>query len=189
MVNETLNNMFDIDPGYKLCPKCGVVEPCLVHQPLPEGVHAGDIITYTPQDLVANTISISIPGPAPLPEEPSAAQEQLEADFEEARTKIKDAMTSGRNATGKALELAESGDSPRAYEVVGTLITATVNASKELVNLHKSKKDIKTPSSSTPGTPGTINIDKAVFVGRASELIRELVNAKKPQELPKAEAD
>lgn len=103
-------------------------------------------------------------------------EEELEKDFQHARSKITNLIDHGRNAAELALELAEAGDSPRAYEVVGTLITATVNASKELVNLHGIKREtrqIDAPTSADGGA-SPIRIDKAVFVGRAQDLIREV---------------
>jgi hypothetical protein len=76
-------------------------------------------------------------------------------------------------AAKSAILLAQSGDSPRAYEVVATMLTAIVNANKELVNLHKIKQDAA-PQGSGAGDGGGVNIEKAVFVGRAADLLREL---------------
>ena len=47
-----------------------------------------------------------------------------------------------------------------------TMLTAIVNANKELVNLHKIKQDAA-PHGSSAADGGGVNIEKAVFVGRA----------------------
>ena len=73
-------------------------------------------------------------------------------------------------AAKSAILLAQSGDSPRAYEVVATMLTAIVNANKELVNLHKIKQDAA-PHGAGAVDGGGVNIEKAVFVGRAVYVI------------------
>lgn len=109
----------------------------------------------------------------------------LDNDFEFAREKMRDLIGKGQHAIDSAILLAESGDNPRAYEVVGGMITAIVQANKELVNIHKTRKETTavTPNASTLPTDGggTVNIDKAVFVGRASDLLREIKALTKPK--------
>jgi len=47
----------------------------------------------------------------------------------------------GRSALNGILELATAGDEPRAYEVVAEVMTAVIAASKELIVLHKTRKE------------------------------------------------
>lgn len=108
------------------------------------------------------------------------ADEKLEADFESARTNIQQMTRDVTEAAKSAILLAQSGDSPRAYEVVATMLTAIVNANKELVALHKSKRDAA-PQKAESSEAGGVNIEKAVFVGRASDLLRELRQLQKPK--------
>lgn len=105
----------------------------------------------------------------------------LQEDLDQARLGIKTALAQAESATQSALELAEAGEKPGAYRVVGELINATVSANRELVNIHKIKKDAeKVAALNTPAnSDGNVNIDKAVFVGRASDLLRELKKARK----------
>jgi hypothetical protein len=110
-------------------------------------------------------------------------EQKLDTDFEFARDKMRDLIKKGQEAVDSAIMLAQSGDSPRAYEVVGNMITAIVQANKELINIHKTRKDttaVETPSPSAAG--GSVTIDKAVFVGRASDLLREIRALNKPKE-------
>ena len=105
--------------------------------------------------------------------------EKLDADFEAARSNISQMTKDVTDAAKSAILLAQSGDSPRAYEVVATMLTAIVNANKELVNLHKAKKDAAPAPKADAPEGGGVNIEKAVFVGRAADLLRELRSIQK----------
>lgn len=122
----------------------------------------------------AENTSIVVAEPVQTPDE------KLEADFESARANIQQMTKDVTNAAKSAILLAESGDSPRAYEVVATMLTAIVNANKELIHLHKAKQDAA-PQKAESSEAGGVNIEKAVFVGRASDLLRELRQLQKPK--------
>jgi len=116
-----------------------------------------------------------------------ANDEVMDTAFEFARDKMRDLIVKGRDAVDSAIMLAQSGDSPRAYEVVGGMITAIVQANKELIAIHetKAKKEAIQNKYGTAPRPseggGTVMIDKAVFVGRASDLLREIRALAKPK--------
>lgn len=104
----------------------------------------------------------------------------LERDFNFARDTIREAIQRASLAAIDAVTLAQSGDQPRAYEVVGTMLTAIVNANKELVELHRSKEETRKVQQIVAGggaknsSEQNVNIEKAVFVGRAADLLREI---------------
>ena len=115
---------------------------------------------------------------AKLDKEPTITDAgRLDEDFEHSRKSLKELVDLGKRAAEEALELAESGDSPRAYEVVGTLIANITQASKQLVDIHKTRRDSIRVEEKKTG-PIT-NIDKAVFIGRASDLLRQLKSISK----------
>lgn len=117
-----------------------------------------------------------------LPQTPQDTHNQdLQTDVDLARTSLKTVITQGESAVQSALQLAEAGEKPGAYRVVGELITATVNANKALVDIHKVKKDAEKviAGSGSKDQSGDVNIDKAVFVGRASDFLRELKKARR----------
>ena len=101
------------------------------------------------------------------------AEEAFEEDFGYARSVVRDSIDQAREAAVGAIELAQSGDSARAYEVVAGMLTAIVNANKELLVLHKTKEDTR-KTREGPESASGVTIEKAVFVGRASDLLREL---------------
>lgn len=103
---------------------------------------------------------------------------RLETDFEFAREKMRELINKGHAAIDSAILLAQSGDSPRAYEVVSTAITSLIQANKELVGLHKTRQETldihDTPSVDGGGSSPSVNINNAVFVGKASDLLRQI---------------
>lgn len=136
----------------------------------------------------------ALPAPVDAPSNSAPLEErELEDDFQFARKNVRELVSQSRQALDSAVMLAQSGDSPRAYEVVGKMLENIVNANRELVELHKTKKLTKDEPkgkqsllpTGEPQSPG-VNIEKAVFVGRTSDLLREIKAIQKQQ---KAAAD
>ena len=97
----------------------------------------------------------------------------LEVDYDEARKNIKDVIGKGKDALEGLLLLAQSTDSPRAYEVVGQLIKTISDVSKDLIDLQKRVKDIRGEAPA----PSTI-VNNAVFIGSTAEL-QAIINGRK----------
>jgi hypothetical protein len=135
--------------------------------------------------VTAEILPVESPLPLPpaiivTPVPPDPHLKDLNDDVEFAREQIKLLIDDGRSAMNGALELAANDDKPRAYEVVATLLTAVVQANKELILLHKTRKEtLKADKDTKTGPPVSVEIDKAVFFGRASDLLRELQAVKK----------
>ena len=96
----------------------------------------------------------------------------LEVDYDEARKNLKDVIGKGKDALEGLLLLAQSTDSPRAYEVVGQLIKTISDVSKDLIDLQKRVKDIRGEAA-----PSTI-VNNAVFIGSTAEL-QAIINGRK----------
>ena len=71
------------------------------------------------------------------------------------------------------LEIAKQSEHPRAFEVVGQLIKSGLDANKELMTLHKTKKELSMEKGGT-----TTNVNNAVFVGSTADL-QKLLKAKR----------
>ena len=97
----------------------------------------------------------------------------LEVDYDEARKNIKDVIGKGKDALEGLLLLAQSTDSPRAYEVVGQLIKTISDVSKDLIDLQKRVKDIRGEALA----PSTI-VNNAVFIGSTAELQAIIIGRK-----------
>ena len=99
----------------------------------------------------------------------------VEDDAEFARTNIRDLISKGNSAIDNLLQVANASEHPRAYEVAAGLIKNLGDLNKDLLEIQKRKRDLD-PNQSKNNS--TTNIDKAVFVGSTTELVKFLKNNK-----------
>ena len=94
--------------------------------------------------------------------------ESIDADYEYARENLKLFIEQGKVAMENIIFLAKEGESPRAYEVVGQLIKTLSDTNKDLLDLGKKVKDLKSKKDDTQ-QPAQ-HITNALFVGSTAEL-------------------
>lgn len=102
---------------------------------------------------------------------PETSNTQIQDDFEYARGNMINAIEKGQEALNGILEVAGMSQHPRAYEVAATLVKATVDASKDLMELSKRKKDLDKP---VEGEAGPSKVTNNMFVGSTAELLKAL---------------
>jgi hypothetical protein len=95
-----------------------------------------------------------------------------DADF--ARENIRTLIEKGNLAVDGILHVAKESEHPRAYEVAANLIKNLSDLNKDLMEIQKRKKDLAPQSQRS----GDINVDKAVFVGSTTELVKFLKSNK-----------
>ena len=78
-----------------------------------------------------------------------------------------------QDAVEEMLAIAKQSEHPRAFEVVGQLIKAGLDANKELMSLHKTKKELSIEKGGDK-----VSVNNAVFVGSTAEL-QKLLKGKK----------
>src|SRR5210317_205679 len=105
-------------------------------------------------------------------------QQAAEEDTEFARDNIKNLINKGSVALDNLLQVARESEHPRAYEVAATMIKNLSDSNKDLLDLQKKKKDLSPESQNIVGNTKNMNIDKAVFVGSTTELVKFLKNKK-----------
>ena len=93
--------------------------------------------------------------------------ESIDADYEYARENLKSFIEQGKIAMENIIFLAKEGESPRAYEVVGQLIKTLSDTNKDLLDLGKKVKDLKSKKDDTQQPQHVTN---ALFVGSTAEL-------------------
>ena len=93
-------------------------------------------------------------------------------DYNYARENYYNLIERNQDAVEEMLEIAKQSEHPRAFEVVGQLIKSGLDANKELMSLHKTKKELSIEKSSG------VNVNNAVFVGSTAEL-QKLLKAKR----------
>lgn len=94
--------------------------------------------------------------------------ESIDADYEYARENLKLFIEQGKVAMENIIFLAKEGESPRAYEVVGQLIKTLSDTNKDLLDLGKKVKDLKSKRDDTQQP--SQHITNALFVGSTAEL-------------------
>ena len=118
------------------------------------------------EDETAEEVVLSDP-PAVIESDAENRDEDVNADYEKSREHYYKLLEKGNDALEYSLEIAKQTDHPRAFEVVGQLIDKLTTTNKELLNLHKTKKDISTEK-------GPTNVTNALFVGSTAELQKML---------------
>lgn len=96
----------------------------------------------------------------------------VEDDAEFARQNIRELITKGNVAMDNLLHVAKESEHPRAYEVAAGLIKNLSDLNKDLLEVQKRKRDLTGESQNAKN----INVDKAVFVGSTTELVKFLKN-------------
>jgi len=94
-------------------------------------------------------------------------KEDLDKDYTTVRENLKDIVKRGNEAIDGIMLVASETQSPRAYEVVATLIKSVSDANKDLLDLHKKIKEIKKTEIDASTTNVTNN---SLFIGSTSEL-------------------
>jgi len=97
--------------------------------------------------------------------------EELTTDYKSVRGNLHSIILKGNEAIDGILEVAQEGDSPRAYEVAAQMIKTVAEANKDLLDLHKKMKDIRKDDSG----PSSVSQTNAIYVGSTKDL-QELVN-------------
>ena len=92
------------------------------------------------------------------------------SDYDLVRQNLKDIIDQGKVAIEGILDVAGEGDSPRAYEVVSQLLKSTSEANKDLLDLHKKKKELEREEGSLKNQTTNNNL----FVGSTKDLQRML---------------
>ena len=128
-------------------------------------VHIDEIIGIVPkidkQIATVKTLQKSIP----------QLGDEQETDFRYTRENLYTLLERGQDAVDELLEIAKASEHPRAFEVVGQLIGKLTETNKELMGLHKAKKELNTER-------GPANVTNALFVGSTSELQKMLKEKK-----------
>ena len=113
---------------------------------------------------------------SPVVYETNEVEDQKE-DYNLSRRTFRDLINKGNSAIEDLTDLAKESESPRAYEVLATLMKTVSDATKDLYDLQKKTKELK--KIDDKGKPAeNITVEKAVFVGTPSELLAKMKEAK-----------
>lgn len=119
----------------------------------------------------------------PIREEPKSelvvqeveTSSDLDSDLKLARSNIRELLQKSDGAIDNLLKVAEESEHPRAYEVAATLIKTMADLNKDLIDIQKKRKEL---TGISPKENNSISVDKAVFVGSTTDLIKMIKNNK-----------
>lgn len=94
-----------------------------------------------------------------------------DADYNLSRRTFRDLITKGNQAMESLTDLAKESESPRAYEVLATMMKTIADTTKDLYDLQKKNKDLKKEDNPKQEQ---ITVEKAVFVGTTAELLQKV---------------
>ena len=122
---------------------------------------------------------IEIIEPPKLPEKvEEVVNEDQDEDYKLSRKTFRELINKGNSAMENLTDLAKESESPRAYEVLATMMKTIADTTKDLYDLQKKTKDLKKEDKIRPQDEQRINVEKAVFVGSPTDLLRRIKEEK-----------
>jgi hypothetical protein len=125
-------------------------------------------------DIFGVDTEVDLPKDAPIMNYEPAELDQ-EDDFQLARNTLRNLINKNEDVMNELVHIAKNSENPRAFEVTGQLISAQTAITKELIGLHKTKKDIDKASGKVENIKQQNNI---VFAGSTSDLMK-MINGDK----------
>lgn len=135
-------------------------------------------IEHTPanREMVSNEVSKEVIEYVPVSE-----GDDQDEDYTLVRNTLRNLIEKGNDALEDISTIARQNESARGFEVVANLIKTVGETSKDLYNLQKMKRDLKEPAPDTDPrkkNAESINVEQAVFVGSAAELLSAIKKQK-----------
>ena len=101
--------------------------------------------------------------------------DDIKADYNLSRRTFRDLINKGNAAMESLTDLAKESESPRAYEVLATMMRTIADTTKDLYDLQKKTKDLK--GEEKKDQPN-VTVEKAVFVGSTADLLKKIKEEK-----------
>lgn len=119
------------------------------------------IFDLTPSEVITRNREVILPD-----------TDKIEYDYKTTRSNLHSLLMTGQEALNRALEIADSSENPRAFEVVGNLMKQLADINQQLLDLHNQKQKLDTVQQKDVTTQNITN--NAVFVGSTTELSKYL---------------
>lgn len=127
-------------------------------------------------------------------------EDDVQADYEYSRTRLRELIEKGNKALDNAIDAATEVGKPESFEAIAKTIKILSDVTKDLYDIHiktkelnekqaaKSYNELKTEEQDGAAqTSQPINVEKAIFVGTTAELIEQIRNGtglQKPPVIP-----
>ena len=105
----------------------------------------------------------------PLEKSPTiSSNDEVMDDYYYARENLKEIISSAQQSIADLSSIASTSESPRAYEVLSTMMKTIVDANKDLLELQKSVKKLKEEDKKD----NPQNVTNALYVGSTGDLMK-----------------
>ena len=101
-------------------------------------------------------------------EKPISRNDEVMDDYYYARENLKEIISSAQQSIADLSTIASTSESPRAYEVLSTMMKTIVDANKDLLELQKSVKKLKEEDKKD----NPQNVTNALYVGSTGDLMK-----------------
>lgn len=105
-------------------------------------------------------------------------QKFIETDFNSSRDNVDILIQQGRDALFTAIQKAELTEDPRWYRAIAELLNSITVANKTIIDNHETitriNKNIFDTETPEKEEKSNITIDKAIFIGKTSDLIEQI---------------
>ena len=101
----------------------------------------------------------------------------VKQDYEMSRANLHNLVMKGQEALDGIMDVAQSSDHPRAYEVAALMIKNVADTTDKLIDLQRKMKDLDAEEKKGP-----TNVTNAMFVGSTADLQKMLKNINKDTE-------
>lgn len=105
--------------------------------------------------------------------------DDIKADYNLSRRTFRDLIQKGNQAMESLTDLAKESESPRAYEVLATMMRTVADTTKDLYDLQKKTKDLRNDGKKEQPN---VTVEKAVFVGSPTDLLKRIKEEQKSSE-------
>lgn len=106
-------------------------------------------------------------------------EDDIKADYNLSRRTFRDLINKGNQAMESLTDLAKESESPRAYEVLATMMRTVADTTKDLYDLQKKTKDLQDDGKKEQSN---VTVEKAVFVGSPTDLLKKIKEEQKQSE-------
>lgn len=103
-------------------------------------------------------------------------EDDIKADYNLSRRTFRDLINKGNQAMESLTDLAKESESPRAYEVLATMMRTVADTTKDLYDLQKKTKDLRDDGKKEQPN---VTVEKAVFVGSPTDLLKKIKEEQK----------
>jgi N-methylhydantoinase A/oxoprolinase/acetone carboxylase beta subunit len=127
-------------------------------------------------EYVSDLVPVNEESKEIVPAEKNYDAVEADEDFENVRMTLQELIKTGSIAISDIHSIAQNNEEARSFEVLATLIKTVSETADKLLDSHEKRKKIRNVEGKKLIEPegGGVSIDKAVFVGTTSDLLRQL---------------